>query len=179
MNGEVEPWSEHELQDFLVQAVQACRLDTPVNVFIDALDEGDDDDVRQMIGYLEDVARLAVSSRIPLRKCLSSRHYPHISIGKGVSIIVEDQQVHDKDIELYVLRKLRGQQNAEMDELGQEVLQKAAAVFLWVVLVVPLLNRVYDRGQGLKQMMDKLKSIPKGFHELFSDLLERSDEGLR
>ena len=178
MNGEVEPWSEHELQNFLVQAVQARWLDAPVNIFIDALDEGDEDDVRQMIGYFEDVARLAASSRVPLRICLSSRHYPHISIEKGVSIIVEDQQAHTEDIELYVLRRLRGQKNVEMNELRQEVLQKAAGVFLWVVLVVPLLNRVYDRGQGLKQMLGKLKTIPKDLHQLFSDILKRSDEGL-
>lgn len=178
MNGEVEQWSEHELQNFLVQAVQARWLDAPVHIFIDALDEGDEDDVRQMIGHFEDVARLAASSRVPLRICLSSRHYPHISIEKGVSIVVEDQQAHNEDIELYVLRKLRGQKNVEMDELRQEVLQKAAGVFLWVVLVVPLLNCIYDRGQGLKQMLDKLKSIPKDLHELFSDIFKRSDEGL-
>lgn len=147
----------------------------PLNFFVDAL-EGDEDDVRAMIAFLEDLSLTAASSGFDLRVCLSSRHYPHISIERGLMIVVEDQSTHSQDIQLYVNKKLRGQQYSEIEGLRQDLLKKASGVFLWVVLVVPMLNRVHNQGKGPAQMRAKLNSIPDTLHELFRNILDRTYE---
>ena len=170
-----DEWTQVELQGFLTQCIETRRIE-PLNIFVDALDEGDEDDIRGMIGYFEDLAQLAVASGVRVRICLSSRHYPHITVQRGFSLVLEDQAAHDRDIELYVEQKLRGHRSRQMEEIRKEILRKASGIFLWVVLVIPILNRAYDYGGGAEVITTKLKSIPEGLHDLFTEILSRSDE---
>lgn len=97
-SGKVEAWTETELQNFLLELAAIGEL-SHVNIFIGALDEGKDDDVRRMITFLEHLAQRSASTRTSLRICLSSRHYSHIRIRRGVTIILEDESNHSVDIE--------------------------------------------------------------------------------
>lgn len=174
-NGKVDEWQEIELKNFIFELVS--RGDLPiVNIFIDALDEGEQDDIRQMVEFLEDLARLSTLRQITLRICLSSRHYPNISVEKSVSVVVEDQVAHENDIDLYIKAKLRTGQNTRYSGLHAELLRKSSHVFLWVVLVIPILNQVHDRGRGMSAMLAKLESIPQNLNDLFSDILNRGEE---
>lgn len=103
-NSETMDWTVIELQGFLVEVVRTVKRPS-LSIFIDALDEGDENDIRALISFLENLTAYADGCPT-LRICLSSRHYPHITIKKGLSLIVERQREHDQDIEVYVQDKL-------------------------------------------------------------------------
>lgn len=171
----VDIWTEVELQNFLIRLVSRKQL-TCLNIFIDALDEGDEDNVRLMVEFFEQLSLHATSAGVNFRLCLSSRHYPHISLEGALSITLEYQPEHNKAIQVYVDRKLRGEESQMKETVKLILLRKAAGVFLWVVLVVPMLNKIHDQGRGMKSVQDKLDSIPQTLHELFVSLLSRASD---
>ncbi|CAG8221817.1 unnamed protein product [Penicillium olsonii] len=70
--------------------------------FVDALDECDEQQVVDMVQYFEDLAEQSMVNSILFRICFSSRHYPYISIQRGLRLTLEDQPGHAEDLEIYV-----------------------------------------------------------------------------
>ncbi|KAJ6789033.1 hypothetical protein PWT90_07832 [Aphanocladium album] len=144
--------------------------------FIDALDECDEQQVIDMVQYFEDLAEQSTSNRIALRICFSSRHYPYITIRRGIRLTLEDQPGHAEDLANYVASRLQIREPALVEELQSQLLEKAAGVFLWVVLVVDILNKDYGRG-GLA-LRKRLAEIPSDLSKLFRDILRRDNESM-
>lgn len=172
--GSIEDWTSAELQGFLHEISEA--LERPLNILVDALDEGDESDVRQLISFLEDMSLTAFENRKPLKICLSSRHYPRLSLRRGLSLILENQDGHGDDIAKYVQNKLIGEGN-QIEILRDRLCQKSSRVFLWIVLVVPMLNQAYDRGQ-ITEMEKLIERLPPELDQLFASILSRNNEGL-
>ena len=145
--------------------------------FVDALDECDVHQVRAMVDYFEDLGQRAVQTRIKLYICFSSRYYPHISIQYGRQLTLEDQDGHGQDLEKYVRSKFKAGKGKAFEEVRTEIIQKAAGIFLWVVLVVPILNEELERGR-IFAVKKRLQEIPAGLSELFKDLLKRDNENM-
>ncbi|OCL07598.1 purine and uridine phosphorylase [Glonium stellatum] len=148
-----------------------------VTCFIDALDECDEDQVREMVSFFEQLGQLAVSSQSRFHVCFSSRHYPHITIDKSIQLILEGQEGHQQDIANYLHSELKIGRSRLAEEIKAGVLERASGIFLWVVLVVQMLRKEYDRGRlhGLKKRLDE---IPNGLHELFKDILTRDGQNI-
>ena len=144
--------------------------------FIDALDECDEQQVREMVDYFEDLAEECTNQGIPFRICFSSRHYPYISIRRGIRLTLEDQAGHAKDLEAYVASRLLVKEQTLIEEIYPRLFTKAAGVFMWVVLVVDILNKEYERG-GLS-LRKRLAEIPSDLSELFKDILRRDKENM-
>ncbi|CAI7636057.1 unnamed protein product [Penicillium pancosmium] len=152
----------HKAVDFLGRRSFTC--------FIDALDECDEQQVRDMIEYFEDLAKQSTTKR--LRICFSSRHYPYIMIRHGTRLTLEHQIGHTEDLQAYIGDKLR----AEDPEIVQKLLKKSAGVFMWVVLVVQILNQEYARGAMFLER--RLEELPSGLSNLFKEILKRDDENM-
>jgi len=174
-SGKVDKWQVVELQNFLIDLVGSGTL-PPVNLFIDALDEGDVHDIRQLVIFLQKTARHATKRRTPLRICLSSRHYPSISIPETGHIVLENEPAHYADMEKFIQTHLLDAHAQEMDEVRMNLLHKSAGIFLWVVLVVPGLNDLIDNGERLDVVLAELDRTPGDLDALFSDILRRSDK---
>jgi nucleoside phosphorylase len=144
--------------------------------FIDALDECDEQQVMDMVQYFEDLAEQSTEKRIAFRICFSSRHYPYIIVRQGIQFTVEDQPDHVEDLSTYIASRLRINDPAFVGELQPKLLEKAAGVFLWVVLVVDILNKDYRCG-GLA-LRKRLAEIPSGLSDLFKDILRRDTENM-
>jgi ankyrin repeat protein len=170
---EVYEWDIEGLQESFITAVRGLHQQRLV-CFIDALDECEENDVRAMVEFLEDLGSIAVSSKTFLNICLSSRHYPHISMRNGLQLTVERQDGHEKDIAAYVQSKFKAPCTRQTDEIRAEILRRASGVFLWVVLVVQMLNKAYDHGQ-IHALWSRLKEIPDELDDLFADILMRDD----
>ena len=173
-------WTKEELQDFLCDVVKS-GLPSNLCIFIDALDEGEHEgDVREMISFLVDLSERAqgLESLCKLRICLSSRHYPHISINKGLSLVVEKQPEHGQDIDEYIHHELTGSDGEDREVLSAEIRRKSSRIFLWVVLVVKMLNKVYDKGGSLEDMKAHLDTIPGDLDELFREVLAKNVDGI-
>ncbi|KAH7126218.1 ankyrin repeat-containing domain protein [Dactylonectria estremocensis] len=163
------------LKDLFCNAVSALGQRS-FTCFIDALDECDEQQVMDMVQYFEDLAEQSTDNRIALRICFSSRHYPYIIIRRGIRLTLEDQPGHAEDLANYVASRLRIKEPALVEELQPQLLGKAAGVFLWIVLVVDILNNDYGRG-GLA-LRKRLAEIPSGLSELFKDILRRDNENM-
>ncbi|THX26483.1 purine and uridine phosphorylase [Aureobasidium pullulans] len=157
------------------------KLDNrPLICFVDALDECEDseDQVREMVNFFEDLGEQTVEKRIRFLVCFSSRHYPHITINKSVELILEAQQGHTEDITKYIQSNLKAGKSERVDKLKTEVQEKSQGVFLWVVLVVPMLQKAWDRGK-VKSLRECLQSIPDDLNKLFKDILCRDTEDMQ
>ncbi|KAE8442348.1 hypothetical protein EG329_003419, partial [Mollisiaceae sp. DMI_Dod_QoI] len=163
-------WEIGELKEFLLLEFKE-RRSNPTLLLIDALDECNDFDVQEVVDFLEYLSESAIRSGSNLKICLSSRHYPNIDMMKKLELVVEKQPEHDQDICKYVRGKLR----ATDENLQREILEKARHIFIWVVLVVELLNKEFRKGRT-KAMWEKLNEIPSDLDELFSKLLKKDSE---
>ncbi|KAJ5398344.1 hypothetical protein N7509_006457 [Penicillium cosmopolitanum] len=140
--------------------------------FIDALDECDEQQVVEMVQCFEDLAEQATANEISFRVCFSSRHYPHIIIRHGMRFILEEQPGHAEDLSAYAASRLVVRDPALTKELQCIILDKAAGVFMWVVLVVQILNE--EERHGGMFLRKRLAEIPSSLSELFKDILGRN-----
>lgn len=140
--------------------------------FIDTLDECEEEQVWKMIQFFEQIGELAVSIGICFQICFSNRHYPHITIRKGLELVLEGQEGHSQDITNYVETELKIEKSKTAQQIRAELQEKASGIFMCVVLVVRILNKDFDDGQEYA-LRQKLEAIPGDLHVLFRDILTR------
>ncbi|KAK7212567.1 hypothetical protein V2G26_019745 [Clonostachys chloroleuca] len=165
-------WPLGTLKDLLRNAIFRLN-ERQLTCFIDALDECDEQQIVEMVHYFETLAEHCAGAAIPLKICFSSRHYPYIHIEKGIKLTLEDQEGHSEDLAAYVEGRLRVKGDA-LEELQLQILNKAAGVFLWVVLVVDILNKEERRGR--LAMKRRLTELPSRLTDLFRDMVARDQE---
>lgn len=166
-------WQIEQLQSLFEAAIR--RLEQrQVICFIDALDESDEDQIRDLVVFLERLGRPATSSPINIRVCLSSRHYPNISISSGIEMTLEGQEGHNQDIAKVLSSELKAGKGKQFEAIKEEIQSRASGVFLWVVLVVQILNKEYDHGR-VHALRRRLREIPDGLDKLFEDILTRDN----
>ena len=164
-------WSVELLKDLFQHAIQKLGKFS-VACFIDALDECEEHQIRDMITFLQQLGELSVSAGIRFHICFSSRHYPHITINKGLSLVLEGQEGHIQDITNYINSELKIGHSKLAEQIRVELQEKASGVFMWVVLVVDILNKEHDGGR-IHVLRKRLRDIPSDLHKLFRDILTR------
>lgn len=170
-DGELYSWHQSDLQSLFAAALQKLGQRQLI-CFIDALDECDEDQIRELILFLEEIGQLTIFSQINFRVCLSSRHYPYISIENGIELTLEGQEGHVQDIARYLDCELKAGKGNQIKAIKQEILTRASGIFLWVALVVQILNKEYDHGR-VHALRKRLTEIPDGLDKLFEDILTR------
>lgn len=140
--------------------------------YIDALDECEERQIRDMVKFFQRLGELALSAGIQFQVCFSSRHYPHITITKGLTLVLEGQEGHSQDITTYIDSELKIGHSKLAEQIRLELQEKAMGVFMWVVLVVDILNKEHDGGR-IHALRKRLRDIPSDLHELFRDILTR------
>ena len=163
-----------DLQSLFAAAIQNLGQ-RPLLCFIDALDECDEDEIRTLVNFLKKLGYLTTSSRINFNVCLSSRHYPYISMTHRVQMTLEGQDGHVQDIEKYLNSELKSGRGKQSEVIREEILARASGIFLWVILVVQILNKEYDYSH-IHALRRRLQEIPDGLEKLFEDILTRDGE---
>ncbi|KAH6637880.1 ankyrin repeat domain-containing protein [Boeremia exigua] len=154
---ENHPWTVDSLQTLLETAI---------------LSLGDSSVIRGMIHFLERVGGLAHSRGVHFQVCFSSRHYPFITIRNGLELVLERQEEHSQDITNYIEAELHIGKSKIAQQVRAELQEKASGVFMWVVLVVNILNKESDRGQ-IHKLRQKVREIPGDLNDLIRDILTR------
>ncbi|KAA8647187.1 uncharacterized protein ATNIH1004_005877 [Aspergillus tanneri] len=163
------------LKDLFYNSVSALGH-RELTCFVDALDECDEQQVVDMVQYFENLTERCSATGVPFRICFSSRHYPYIVIRRGIRLTLEDQSGHAGDLATYATSHLRIGDPALAEELLSRLLAKSAGVFMWVVLVVDILNKEYRRGGMF--LRRRLAEIPSDLSELFKAILRRDKEDI-
>lgn len=164
-------WTLDEVQNILCHAVELLA-GQHIRVYIDALDECDEREVRSMIKFFEDLEEQTIADAIKLDICFASRHYPTVHVDYGWRVVLEHEAGHAADLRSYVRRCLRAGKGKEVSDIQAEILGKASGVFLWVALVVDILNTEFERGR-IFAVKTRLSEIPVGLSDLFKDILQR------
>lgn len=162
-------WQPEMLKE-IFRLVVGRLQDRRVVCYVDALDECPEDDIRDMVSLFEELGAREKSGKLLV--CFSSRHYPEISIKTGLQLVLEKESDHGDDIRLYIDSQLKIENTPQADEIKSEILRKSSSIFLWVALVVPILNKEHDRGRT-KTLKRRLDEIPADLHDLFLDILTR------
>ncbi|KAF5973633.1 ankyrin protein 3 [Fusarium bulbicola] len=171
--GENHEWSVEALRALFEQAVEGLG-NSPVVVFIDALDECDESEIRSMVSSFKSLGNLSAAEGISFQVCLASRHYPHITMPKKIELVLERQEGHEQDIASYLDSELEIGDSKLAQEVRVQIKEKASGVFMWVVLVSGILQQKYDQGR-IHTLKQTLREIPGDLHELFRDILTRDD----
>ncbi|KAH8707471.1 hypothetical protein GQ44DRAFT_582129, partial [Phaeosphaeriaceae sp. PMI808] len=173
------PWREAELRSFF----QSAFTQQPAKrmlIFIDALDECDSRSIQSQAHFWREITKLAYTAGVHLNVCMSSRHFPHITVSDCAEIVVENH--NGQDIAIYVEQKFKlsiATSEPQWGLLRDVVLGKSAGVFLWVVLVVEELLRKWDDGKSLRYLQKQLDIIPEELAGLFSQMFRSLDPETR
>ena len=169
-------WPLELLKDLFREAVRLYRYEGTLTCCIDALDECDEDEIRNMVQLFEDLGEMANSEKLPFSACFTSRHYPSITINHVEELLIDNLRGHQNDISEYVHRRLRLLHAGAVlkEELVTEIQKRSSGVFLWVVLVVGMLNKTGDRG-NIHLLRNQLWEIPANLQELFDNIIEREE----
>jgi hypothetical protein len=127
-------WHGEDLQDLLLRCF-ASQDSPPSTIFVDAMDECDEEEVRELLRFFRSMTEAAYRAGAVLNICMSSRHYPNISIEGCPEVVVE--HFNREDILLYINTEARS--NSLIRGLKDDLFKKSDGVFLWVVLVVAIL----------------------------------------
>jgi hypothetical protein len=204
-------WHLEELREW-IQRMFFKFGEKPIYIFIDALDECEESDMeahtnaRDLVNFFEDLLQTKDSGKgvikeprtLTLHLCLSSRHYPYISVQRNIDLLeMHVEHENSDDIRQYIQMKLQFDVDATPDfkeralqndrfiawrnlgNIGEEVARRAKGVFLWVVLVVHDLKLAQDRGKSMREIRDILDRIPDVLNDFFDQILEGLTRGDR
>lgn len=150
-------WSLNLLQDVFRDMVENLASDR-LTCYLDALDECPEQDAKNLVSFFEELGQLSVINGVQLYVCFASRHYPRISIRKSETIVLENSTEHGDDMAKYVRSKLQIDNRKLKQEMVAEIERRASGVFLWVKLVVDVLNGECDRGnaQAARKLLEHM-----------------------
>jgi ankyrin repeat protein/nucleoside phosphorylase len=169
-----EQWDIETLKRIFSYAIESLGQQQLL-CLVDALDECPEDQIRDMVEFFESLSHITFSNQTRFHVCFSSRHFPHISIKTGLQLILENQDGHSNDITSYISTELKAGKSKQVQEIKAQILEKSSGIFLWVVLVVRILNKEYDKGR-IHALKKRLQEIPMELNDLFKDILLRDNQ---
>lgn len=155
----------------------------PLAIYIDALDECAEDEVREMLTYFKDLSEESNLEDMNLLVCFASRPYPNITFGHCETIELEKHPRHMDDIRKYAWSRLRAdslgvsESSNDHHELVSDIISRSSGVFLWVNLVVTRLKKSADHGDHPSLLRQHLLEIPKTLRDLFDAMIHRDGPG--
>lgn len=148
-------------------------------MYINALDECDEDDIREAVKCFEDLGSSVQLKGVELYICFASRYYPNITMHHYDEIHLDTQKQHDEDISIYIQSKLERFHPYLDREIVDRIQARSSGVFLWVLLVVRMLKKKIDKGATLAELLSTIEEVPAQLRGLFREVLRCPDEALR
>ncbi|KAJ1322975.1 ankyrin repeat domain-containing protein 50 [Microdochium nivale] len=164
-------WTKENLKGIIEAAVH--RLRRPLFCLLDALDECEEVEAREMVFFVKHLCGIAIAAGAQLYVCLASRPYPHISSEPALELVLETQPGHDQDIATYIETQLSAQL-CSSTTLPTRIQERSGGIFLWVFLVINDLNQKKESGYDLFQLLQRLEEVPPDLYTLIRNIL-RSD----
>ena len=174
----VGDWSPTELKDTLQFTLKQLVQSRKVCIFLDGLDEFDqDDDMDQLLDFIEEYAhsesvKFCVSSRTDenIKKRLS--RYEKLRLQ---DLTTEDMQLYISDtLQLAYKRYPSNSIKAEdIDKFTDTMTEKADGVFLWVHLAMNSLLKGLKNEDDFGVLLKRLEALPSGMEQLYQQMWQR------
>jgi hypothetical protein len=142
-------------------------------IYVDALDEGNEDQVRDMVTFFTSCLETPGTK---MRVFFASRHYPHIRAPNSMELDMDLENGHIRDIERYVQNKFGLRDDPLFHDIQNDIVRRSSGVFIWVVLVIQKLNKDYDRGRTVSDLKGMLSHIPNNLGQFFQEILNQSND---
>lgn len=171
-----EGWPLELLKDMFRAAVRRHLYEGSLTCCVDALDECDEDEIRDMLQLFEDIGEMATLEGLPFSVCFTSRHYPSITIAHVEEFSIDYLIGHQNDISEYVHRRLKLLHVGALlkEDLITDIQKRSSGVFLWVILVVGILNKTCDQG-NTHLLRNRLRDIPTNLQDLYNNIIQREE----
>lgn len=174
-------WDSKRLMSLLEAVARDVAKDTPLCIFIDALDECKED----LHPIVEIFKTLVFDSDSNIKCCVSSRSEPRLEnrLRHLEPLTLEFHKLTHDDIWRHVgnefkkcwhLKDLVIPTNEQKDDLVNKVVESSHGVFLWAFLVTKSLCKSIEDGDTPRQIQEQLGRLPKGMMQLYETMLEKS-----
>lgn len=176
---EPSDWSEKELRDICLEILG--RGSQPLCIFLDGLDEiADSDGAPGVIGAIDDIIMTLAPN---IKICFACRPEHRFKIRLAG---VPELKVHlltRRDM----CRMVRSEisrccssltVNTKQDEqfrqkVERTVVQKAAGVFMWLVLALKTVQLGFENGDSEEELLSRVEGLPSGIENLYEDMWSR------
>ena len=169
-------WTETRLLQMLKDFINEKPAAVSLCAFIDGLDEYDGDEE-----LLFEVIRL-LSSASGCKVCVSGRPDQAFRTEFEAYPQCRVQDLSKKDIEKMAIEKLKPclvkykpTETEAIDELVDELIQKAEGVFLWSSIMIKDLSKRSSFGDSIDELRDRLHETPSSMYGLYQRMLQRLD----
>ena len=171
-------YSLEELYQMLINAVKHLHGDHKLCFFVDGLDEFDGD-VRDLVKLFQSVLGFKNT-----KLCAASRPWTVFedAFQNRPSLMLQDLSY--PDIQIYVtsslgeddgFKRLQEREPHYADELIEEIIGKAAGVFLWVHLVIRSLLTGMSNDDRIIDLRRRLDQLPPDLEQLYDAILKKLD----
>ncbi|KAF2969785.1 hypothetical protein GQX73_g3778 [Xylaria multiplex] len=151
------PWSIGTLKLLLNATIRSFGKASLI-LFIDALDECEESQIREMLSFLTDLCDRVAPSETKLRICLASKRvYPLLGIARGLEFILE---TYGNAMVEYLNKNLVIGHNEVTESIHFEILKRASGNFKWATHVTNWINKQYAEGHDLRELYGWLCSLP-------------------
>ncbi|KAI1131232.1 hypothetical protein F5Y10DRAFT_287444 [Nemania abortiva] len=170
-------WDENELWGFLEGALPKILISFSVVLFVDALDECDEEVSISLVNDFLTLLEAQGKGSNGFRICFSCRHYPILEpeyrFNSGLIISVEDE--NSADIQNYVEKRLSDPPPDHRDYVSL-IVSRARGIFLWAHLVVKKVLHLRSRKKGRPEIEQEIEKIPQDLYKLYRRLFEELEE---
>ena len=171
-------WTEFELKDCLREYILHVTKRKKVFLLVDGLDEfeGSDEAREDLIEFL---TALAANENVKL--CLSSRRWNIFQDAFESCPKLKLEDLTYNDVCTYIYDQLGGNQRfrrlvqyekSAAEQLVNDLIVKAAGVFLWVRLVVKQLMNGLRDGDNIRTLRQRVDEIPADLNDYFMRLID-------
>ncbi|KAJ5777404.1 hypothetical protein N7520_000650 [Penicillium odoratum] len=169
-------WPQVVLEELLVAAILRSSTQQHITVFVDALDEAGADSAQKLAEYFHRLVDRAGRGKLPVKVCISCRHYPIVVTAKAVEIHVEKH--NGEDIATYIRDLLTDIVDDTYTQKATDVLaahlnERANGVFQWAHLMIPLTKRKILEGESLDDIRCWLRNVPTDLENVYVYILEK------
>ena len=152
-------WQVTELSNLFHEELARPRKGS-LEVFIDALDECNETEIRSFVQRLEKSCMSASRAGTDLKVCMTSRHYPTVTMRRCHEVFMES--ANSGDIANYVQQELVLSDEDLMNSLKQNIMSCASNTFLWVKIVCARILLARDRGVGDEEILEIVNKLEIG-----------------
>jgi ankyrin repeat protein len=179
-NDEIK-WEFNELKKILLALLQSGHPFMYLVFLVDALDECDDASIMGLFTLFKELIERCPKGAIKI--CVSSRQMP-LSLevgGKYPGLCLQDKTL--QDISNYAEDKLIDldleEEHDLLEEMKSEIIKKADGIFLWVELIMKVLQHAIEAGDTYSSYKKLLTQLPSKLTELYHQILMKVDAKFR